>query len=204
MPFFQWDDDQDVRDIYIVCPDPNSDKIYFASFLGGLVVKEGDNFTLFDKDNSILQGAIGDERRTRITGLAFDEAGNLWINNMSTDKPLVVLTPTGEWYSYSLPVNNVAKVIVARNGFLWMLAAQSGAGVVVFDPGAGPGSGSEVRARMFSASNSELESDQTRSIKEDLNGNIWVGTASGVTIFECGNIAFEPICRGSKKGNSTE
>lgn len=199
VPFFQFNEEHDVRDLYLVCPDPNSDKIYFASYLGGLVVKEGDTYSLFDKNNSILQGATGDDRRTRISGLGFDEKGNLWINNTNTDKPLVVLTPEGEWYSYSLPVDNVSKLIVAQNGFIWMLANQAGTGIVVFDPGEGPGSGSEVRSRMFSAFNSELESDDARSIKEDLNGNIWVGTSSGITVFECGNSAFENICRGSNR-----
>jgi hypothetical protein len=193
------EDGNDFRDLYQVEADPFSNKVYFGSFLGGLIEKEGDNYKVYDQFNSILMPATGDILRTRISGLTFDGEGNLWMTNHGTDRPLVVKTPKGEWFSYDLPVSNVSNPIVGRNGFVWMLSNERNSGVVVFDPGGVPGSGAQTRVRVFSAVNSELESDDSRSLAEDLNGSIWIGTAAGITVFECGFSAFEEICRGSNR-----
>jgi hypothetical protein len=193
------EDGNDFRDLYLVEADPFSNKVYFGSFLGGLIEKDGEEYRIYDQFNSILMPAIGDVLRTRISGLAFDGSGNLWMTNHGTDRPLVVKTPQGEWYSYELPVSNVSSPLVGRNGLVWMLSNERNSGVVVFDPGGAPGSGGATRARVFTSVNSELESDDSRSLIEDLNGSIWVGTASGITVFECGLSAFEEVCRGSNR-----
>lgn len=191
--------EQDLRDMYLVKADPNSDKIYFGSYLGGILVKDGDNYRIFDKDNSILQGAIGDTRRTRITGMDFDAKGNLWITNSGTEKPLVVLTPEGKWYSYTLPAQNVFNVLASGTGYIWVLSQQTNSAIIVFDPGDDLADLSSKRIKILNSSNSELETNDVKSIKEDLNGNIWIGSAQGILSFECGSGVFEDWCRGSNR-----
>lgn len=193
------DNPQDLRDLYIVEPDPNSNKIYFGSYLGGILVKDGDEYHIYDKDNTILEGAIGDSIRTRITGMDFDAKGNLWITNSGTLNPLVVLTKEGKWYSYPLPAQNVNTVLASSTGYLWILSHQSNAGVIVFDPGEDLADPTTKRVKHFVSTNSELETNDVRSIVEDLNGNIWVGTGQGILSFECGGGVFEDWCRGSNR-----
>ena len=53
--------------------------IFAGSYYGGLMEIEGDQITFHQKENSALQGAVGDEQREQVGGLVLDRKGNLWI-----------------------------------------------------------------------------------------------------------------------------
>ena len=67
-----------------IISNPENDKIYVGSFMRGLFELDSeDNISIYDQfdSQSSLLPAIGDPNNTRITGLAVDEDGNVWMAN---------------------------------------------------------------------------------------------------------------------------
>ena len=171
-----------------------------GSFIEGLIEYDGEQFTLYNETNSTLGNALGDPTRTRIGGLAFDEDNNLWVANHAAESPLSVLTRDGLWRSFepSCNVREIHEIAVDGSGFKWAVSNSSGAGVIVFDE-ADFDDPNDDRCRVFTSNNSELPTNQANCLVADLDGDIWVGTTQGIIIFECGNSAFEPACRGTSR-----
>lgn len=166
-------------------------KTYFGSFLSGLI--EVDNTSgeikLYDKWNSILEGAQGDTQRTKISCLTTDKSGNVWIANAGAPKAIKMITPEGTWKQFTVPYASQAmkKVIVDQNSQLWTPMRSSNAGLMVWscngtfdDPSddvsrlliTGGGSGGLPDANVF-------------CVAEDKDGNIWAGTNAGIGVFYC-------------------
>lgn len=177
--------------------------VYIGSFWNGLVEwnQRTETETTYNSDNSALQVAQGDIQRTRVTGMALDQQGNLWIANHAAPKPLVVRTAEGNWHSFDLPGNDdLANVIVDQQGYKWLINTGFGGGIVVFDDNGTIADPTDDRSRVISTSNSVLPTNVIRSLKMDREGSIWVGTASGAVVFECGNAVFKTDnCQGTKR-----
>ncbi len=156
--------------------------------------------SLYNDANSSLQNAVGDEARTRVSGLAFDDDNNLWVSNHAAPKPLSVLTPDGKWQSFNLNCGRtlIHQLDVDDNGFIWIVDGSSQGGITVFDPG-NPDNPADDRCRSFTETNSTLPTNNTNCLAVDLEGDVWVGTTQGIVIFECGSSAFEDICNGSRR-----
>gem|GEM_PF-5497580 len=164
-------------------------------------VEENETFVTFDTDNSKLQGAQGDENNTRVTGLATDDQGNLWICNHAAPDPLVVYTIDSVWHKYAIPQNQtIANVQIDNQGYKWMIATGSGGGVIVFDDNGTLANPIDDRRRAINTGNSELPNNTVRSIDVDNDGNVWVGTSEGAVVFECGASVFDTeVCRGVQR-----
>ncbi len=192
--------DDDPVDFVSILAHPNNGKVFVGSFTEGLVEVDGDNITQFIETNSSLQRALGDPR-VRVSGLALDEDGNLWVANNSAPEPLSVRLPDGSWRSFSLPgcnENQVFDLAIDEQGYKWAVLGNSSAGVLLFDEGE-LDDPNDDRCRVFTANNSELATNNVNCLAADLEGNIWVGTTEGIIIFECGGSAFDQQCRGSRR-----
>lgn len=196
--------DDDIFDVVSIAINPENGNVYAGSFLEGLVevIVDEDKINLYNKNNSLLQGAAGDGGRVRISGLAFDENNNLWISNHTAlnGNPIAALKPDGSWQSFNHVCNQdeLFQVDIDENGYKWFVIGDDQAGVLVFDEGEMDDL-SDDRCRTFTANNSNLPTNSTNCLVVDLDGDVWVGTTEGVTIFECGSSAFEPECQGSRR-----
>ena len=190
--------DDDLYDIITIAIRPDDGMIFAGSFLEGLIQYDGENFTLHDNENSSLQNAVGDIARTRITGLAFDNANNLWVANHTAPRPISVYTRAGEWQSFrpSCGVGEIHAVDVDPNGFKWFVSNSNSVGLMVFDEGE-IGDNTDDRCRIFNENNSNLPTNIVNCVSADLDGDVWVGTGEGIVIFECGSGAFDPNCLGT-------
>ena len=192
-----------LSNFFRVVKNPVTEKVYFGSFGFGLVEydEETKELTRYNTDNSKLQGAQGDLGNTRITGLATDNQGNLWITNHAAEKPLVVYTIDGLWQKYEIPQNQfVANVKVDQQGYKWMVLTGSGGGVMVFDDNGTLADPLDDRTRLINSGNSELPTNTVRTLEVDKDGNVWVGTSEGAVVFECGASAFDlDVCRGVRR-----
>ena len=192
-----------LSNFFRVVKNPVTEKVYFGSFGFGLVEydEETKELTRYNTDNSKLQGAQGDLGNTRITGLATDNQGNLWITNHAAEKPLVVYTIDGLWQKYEIPQNQfVANVKVDQQGYKWMVLTGSGGGVMVFDDNGTLADLLDDRTRLINSGNSELPTNTVRTLEVDKDGNVWVGTSEGAVVFECGASAFDlDVCRGVRR-----
>jgi len=192
----------DLLDIIAVAVRPSDGKVYAASYFEGLLEMnpDGTAATFYNEKNSSLNNAVGDGTRTRVSGLAFDEENNLWISNYLAERPLSVLTSEGEWKGFapSCRQTQLHQIDIDENGYKWAVINGGQAGVMLFDAGALEDAADD-RCRLFSTNNSELPTNQVNCLAVDEEGDVWVGTAAGVVIFECGSNAFDPNCRGSRR-----
>lgn len=188
--------------VYRVLFHPNEDKLYAGSYWAGLLEYDfgKDQYTLFNKTNSTLRGAIGDETRERITGMVFDNNDNLWISTYGAAKPLNVLTKDGKWASFNVNAPNaLIDISMDQNGVLWIPVFGNNGGVLIYDPGKDPLNSSDDRQRFITESNSALTSNLINDIITDRDGTVWVGTAEGPVIFDCGSRALESSCTGVRR-----
>ena len=179
---------------------PENGKIFAGAFLDALVQYDPveDTYTVYQENNSTLQTALLDTTRTRVAGIAFDGENNLWVCNHNAPEPLSVLKADGTWQRFDLtctPDNSILKIAVDAFGYKWLLPSEDGIGVVVFDEGDINVAG-DNRCKILNKANSELPTNDARSIAVDLDGAVWVGTTDGVVVFQCD--PFDDNCTGSR------
>jgi len=192
----------DLFDMVAIAHDSKTNRTYAGSYLEGLAVL-GENPTLYNEKNSTLEiDPADDNNRTRVGGIAIDEEGNVWVSNTSApDHPISVLKSDGTWQSFNKTCgqNFLFDIAIDGNGYKWIIIGKEQSGVLLFDEG-DMNDPTDNRCRVFTAANSKLETNDVQSIVADLDGDIWVGTAKGVIIFECGGSAFkEDVCEGSRR-----
>lgn len=193
-------DDDDLLDILSIAEHPENGKIYLGSFYEGLLEIEGDSYTLYDNTNSSLSNTIGDSKRTRISGLAFDNDYNLWVINHLAAKPISVFLPDKSWKAFnpSCGVLELHQVRIDDYNNKWIVTNSNGAGFIVFNENLLEVE-TDDQCKIFSSFNSELPTNRTNCLEIDLNGEVWVGTDQGIAIFDCGTDPFSINCRGTKR-----
>ena len=198
----QNDPADDLRDFLSITVHPENGKVYAGSFLEGLIEIDGDNFVVYNEQNSTLQDATGDNGRVRVGGLAYDENNNLWMSNhaASGGRPISVLKEDGTWQSFNAACgqSSLHQLGIDGNGFKWFALSSGQAGVLAFDEG-DIDDPTDDRCRTFTTGNSDLPSNDVNSLAVDLDGDVWVGTTKGVLIFDCRGNTFESDCRGTKR-----
>lgn len=182
---------------------PSQPVVYIGSFWAGLTAYnyEEESFEIYNKANSPLTEPVGDNpNRIKISGLVFDEDENLWVSNFGAVKPLAVLTSEGIWHNFSTPGDSrITDLVVDEFGFIWAVVGGNSGGVLIVDPGESIADPTDSPLPLFKNSgNSEIPSNLVNSIAVDREGAVWVGTASGVVLFECGGGIFENVCDGEK------
>lgn len=182
-------------DFFTVAIHPENGTVYGGSFLDGLAEITADGITVYDDSTSSLNNALGDLSRTRVSGLAFDADNNLWVSNHAAARPFSVLTNEGKWQSFDISSCTNAKELLAVTvddfGYKWFVVDGASAGVVVYDTGEDLEDTSDDRCRTFSTGNSALTTNSVNSIAVDLDGDVWVGTADGAFVFQCGPNVFD-------------
>ncbi|MEM1124317.1 MAG: hypothetical protein AAGJ18_28015, partial [Bacteroidota bacterium] len=187
--------DKDIdRDFYRLAVHPEDGRLFIGTFWGGLIETDGENYTAYTEENSSLQGAIGDEARERVAGLAFDDENNLWMSNHAAPQPISVLKSDGSWRSFNVNSKNLLQLAIDQNGYKWFVAGNEG--VLVFDDNGTIDNVNDDRSRLFTPANSALMNPRVNCIEIDLDGDVWVGTAEGPVIFDCGSGVFEDNCTG--------
>lgn len=166
-------------------------KTYFGSFLSGLIELDGSgNIQLYNKTNSILEGAMGDTARTKISAMTADREGNIWIGNANAPKPFKMIPANGgAWKAYTVPyfIEVVKKIVIDQYGQLWAPVRRSGEGILVWNNNGTPDDQSDDVSRILGSGtgNGGLPEARVYSIVEDKEGNIWAGTAQGIGVFYC-------------------
>ncbi len=191
------DPNDDLTDFMALAFHPTENKLYAGSFREGLIEYDGENMRLFNENNSSLRNAVGDESRTRVGGLAFDKDNNLWVANHRAPRPVSVLKRDGAWQSFAPPcdLTEIHQMAIDLTGNKWFVSSNSSTGVMVFHEGDININGDE-RCRLINQTNSNMPTNLANCIAVDLDGDVWVGTAQGVVIFECGD-PFSASCAGS-------
>lgn len=184
----------------VVVPHPSKDIIYAGAFHGGVleINKENNQTTVYNSENSPILGTSADLSLERVPDMKFDENENLWIITYNADKPLHVLTPQGVWHSFSFGNRKSLGALEFDDyGNIWIPLVGSTGGVLVFNYNNSIADPTDDDYFVLNSSNSELPFGKVFSVKNDLDGDVWVGTQSGPVIFECGNVFPDKDCDGS-------
>lgn len=162
----------------------HNNQIYVASWQKGLAaVNETTQFILYNESNSSLQSRAIHNDWTNVGAIEFDSDGNLWCTNSQTTLPLSVMYTSGDWEAFSLgntvtEGQNIAKLIIDKNNQKWIQLRNNG--IVVFDENR---SGEKTKKLSNAESTGNLTSERVYSMIEDLDGEIWIGTDDGVSVF---------------------
>jgi len=201
-PFYK---ENDIIQHFQIEAHPREPKVYIGSFWSGLIemnMETGEQILYNEANtNGALGPPLGDNpARVRISGLTFDKDRNLWISVFGAAKPIAVLTAEGTWHSFSITSDTkVSEIIADDNGLIWCVIGGNSGGAFVLDPGNSiPDPSDDGPSRFINLNNSELQTGLVGSIAKDLDGSIWVGSAEGAVVFECGSSATESICEGNR------
>lgn len=173
-------------------PDQSREDVYFGSFYAGLIHYDGENFKLYNSDNSVLRTRTGDSERTVITELNFDNSENLWMTSYDTEYPITIWTAEDQWIQLKPNVvvaeNDLRDFVFDDAGQVWFLISRStDQGLLVLNHGNTLSDPSDDVYRILRTGEGlgNLPSNKTTSIAIDENGEIWVGTDQGLTVFYC-------------------
>lgn len=173
----------------------NPQQVFLGSYGSGLIeMSDGKINRAWNSDNldetSLSLGDYGNINDfVGIGGLTFDKNNNLWITNPLNVDPVSVLTENGSWQSFSfgsaLGGNlKMGKIIASySSNQKWILRPREG--LLVLDDGGTPldRSDDQFKALNTNPGSGNLPSMDVRSIVEDLDGEIWVGTQAGPCVF---------------------
>ena len=185
--------DFDYIDIDCIDVDPKDQTHVYAGGRTGLYeFKDGKLVKFYNEDNSPLVSAYSRGTYLRnyiiVKGIKFDAAGNLWvINNHSNKSSLFKLTPDHEWHDLDdeslydsnsgLSMQGMRQMIIDSRGLLWWVNDHwDSSSVICYDMN------SEEAIVYKSFSNQDgttIIPTTVKSIAEDRDGNIWIGTGVG-------------------------
>ncbi len=189
-------------DFYRIIVNPRNRKVYVGTYWGGLVeVENGKIVKIYNDQNSALQGAVGDPLRERIAGLAYDKKGNLWVSNNLAPNPIVVFKADGKWQKMrDVPfgANGTQQLVIDSIGYKWVVVSGAQSGLLVYDEGKDLENLNDDRVRFLDNGTlpKDLQNARVNCLAVDLDGRIWVGTSSGVAVYECGSDPFKTNCLG--------
>lgn len=184
-----------VLDFITVAIDPADQSVWAGSFGGGLVhFPNTGALTIYKKGNSSLQAAIGDPGNFRVSGLAFDANGRLWVSNYGSPVNLHVRKTDGKWQAFSVPFPLTEQasgaLVCDDNDQVWMVSPKNN-GLICYKYAQIETTSDDQWKKYTTGSNQgNLPSNNVVSIVKDRTGSIWVGTDKGIAIIRCPSEVF--------------
>jgi hypothetical protein len=183
-----------VSDVVAVAIDPlDNAHVNFGSWEEGLIdYKSNGSVSIFNAEtnNSTLEGSgfAWAPGWTGVGGMAYDDQGILWFTNSYANKPLQALDRAGNFYAFgfnSFLTNDdwLTDVVASREGYLFAIV--SGRGILAFDDNGTVSNTSDDNYKLLSEADGSggLASKDVLCMIEDLDGELWVGTVQGLSIF---------------------
>ncbi|MBA3649591.1 MAG: T9SS type A sorting domain-containing protein [Chitinophagales bacterium] len=195
----------DTFDIVCTAINPQNNLVYFGSWWRGIAEFDDQKgiTNQFDMSNSTLEGTNGDLARVKVAGIAFDVQGNMWCSNLGALDPISVRKKDGTWLRFKPPFPLIQQWITQISfdqfGHVWFILPRLG--VMVYDPGNSLDDPNDDQYRLITvgAGSGNLQTSNVNCIATDQDGNIWVGTNEGVSIFYCpGDVFSESGCEGQQ------
>lgn len=147
----------------------------------------------FDRNNSYIV----------IESVMFDGNGNLWIlQSMTPNNTLVCLTKEGEWQTPYLPqllnsgasLASLESLIMDSRGLIWFVNNHfTKGGFFCYDPETG-----KIVKEVYGFNNQDGttyggDNYRVAVIREDMKGNLWIGTSLGLFYIEASDITSDEM-----------
>ena len=181
----------------------NSNQIFISSFHNGILnYQKNATIEFFDDTNSALQSlfvpSIPSYRSIRVSGLKFDDQGNLWNLTCKNEEPLKKYNPTtNQWQTYSFSSliedyladeNGFGTLIIGPDGTKWIGSYQNG--VIGFNE-----NGNLLR-QIEGEGTANLPINHIKALALDNNNVLWIGTYKGLRIlYNTANFFTEEVIR---------
>ena len=181
----------------------NPEEYAISSGLYGLYIFRGDSIVeAFDGKNSkgIIDAFAPDFTSTRVSAVAYDDEGNLFVANSVQDTILRCRTTNGDWIMYSNPgmakVSEARRILIPRHsdydGYKWVLNdyGYKKSRVGIYFDGGQPQNAktSQYSATFFSTlvdqDGNEYVPNYFYDLCEDKEGKIWVLTSNGPFVID--------------------
>lgn len=177
-------------DFIRVLVDPFDSKRVYASTWGSGVMEYYDNEAVvrYDTINSSLDDMSAAPGVIRACGLAIDRnTGTLWVSVTEADQLLHAKDIQGNWYGFNVSgVGSITMgdIAIDNSGQKWIVAPR-GTGLVVYNDGGTLSNTNDDQSRRLTqgAGNGNLASSNIYSIAVDFDGEVWVGTDNGISVF---------------------
>lgn len=175
-------------DYMTVAVDPNNPAhAYFTSWGRGLVEFKNNEFTRYTTANSnntlVEKPGVG----VCVAGAAFEKDGRLWIANAFNPAGIILRKTNGEFQAYNFgnflgTGKFTSQITIDTYGQKWVVLARGG-GLLVFKDENGQIPTNKRKLLGITAGTGALPDIDVRCAVEDLDNQMWVGTAKGVCIF---------------------
>ena len=184
------------QDVLYVAVDPKDKNHLSATAWGHGVIDIQDEriVTLYagsNTSNVLRPYSSGDFEHLRVSGLAYDDQGNLWVTNSLVDNGLVVRYRNGEWHSFDISVmmqgltqekREIDKIVWdSIRDYKWITGRANR--IYVHD-------GVGKMAYVNPNNGSKLETHTVTCLVQDRSGDIWFGTDKGLKVIYDGYRAF--------------
>jgi ligand-binding sensor domain-containing protein len=178
------------RDFYSIASPENDDNRLFIGMWDRGVFKiiNGKPETIYNETNSSLQSILPNYRSVRIGAIVTDENKNMLMTNANVNEPVSVFTADGSWksFAHSEQVKNKHwfRMLQAKDGSYWLGAAKTG-GLYVFNTNGTLTDISDDKYNFFipQTADGEESSSDIRSLEQDRDGTMWVGTGEGIFVY---------------------
>ena len=195
---------EDLNNTYdIVCCAIKDGKEYFGSWNGGLLVFENQHYLNSFNFHNTNQKLDTINWRTatnqiRISNLKKDRFGNLWGLNSEVERPLFVLTHNNVWESFNLQLDPkklyFTDFLIDDLNQKWGVIDKksSQAGIFVYNDNETILNPSDDQYKLLNTNvgNGGLPTTSIKCIAKDLNGEIWVGSEMGISVFYSPELVF--------------
>lgn len=161
---------------------------YVGSFgYGMLVLENGKTKKKYTTANSTLKDAV--PGRAVALGMAKDSKGNLWVSNYDTERPLLVRRPDGSWEDFKVGVKRLGEMVVDEYDQVWIVVPRnSSSGILVVREEEGV---LESILLNTNAASGALPNNNVKALAVDKDGEIWIGTETGVAVVYNPNLVFD-------------
>lgn len=191
-----------MRDFYKIAVNPFNKKVYVGSFGYGMIElvnnKVSQAFIPGVNGCKLDSLKLGSYSILEISGLTFDDKGNLWILNPGAKDVIMKMDTNYKWESYNLGslsgISDVFVDIVLDDlGQKWLVAPR-GKGILVFDEGDNNNNTGPPRSKLLGTDvGSGLLPDlEVSQVAKDKDGNMWVATKKGLVVFYSPGNIFSP------------
>lgn len=191
--------------VYAISDPSNPNHIFASSWGEGLYEFEGNTFkNIYNHTNSTIEQIVTDDgwTTTRVSGMAYDKSGNLWLLNSMVENIIKVYTKSGTWEKLYYPEisyvsTNPKSILIDRYSNKWLITFGKSGGsknyILIFNDNGTISNTSDDRYKyqdsFYDQYGNALSITDINAIAEDNNGSIWIGTDIGpFQIYNSSNI----------------
>jgi hypothetical protein len=188
----------DVLDVAIDPTDPRH--VLFGSWEEGVIERKANGSLVYynaQTQNCPLEEAGFDWAPgwTGVAGLCFDLEGNAWISNSYSNHPLHFMSKGGNFTSYAFEnyLDNsdiIDQVLCSQTGYVFAIVRNKG--ILALNPNGTPTDPSDDDYVLLTdkTGSGGLPTKEVYTLKEDLDGALWVGTLRGLGIYYSPELIF--------------